>query len=208
MVNMNEQSNNIDRVSALEGCSSRSAFDDANPLLTLSEQKSISLHQIAAWPDSFSSVTGSMAKALAITNMPGASRVELLQSGALLYVEPLKYLILNAPCPSVDSEQAVTLDLSHSRTHVRLQGVHAAECLNRFVSLDLRDNSFPIGMAASTSFHHIGIILWRSQQGYELLLPRAFALSIWELLAETVPQFRLSKDDSIEDDSIKERAAQ
>ena len=191
MANLNGDKMTIGRVSALEGCPSRNAFNDGNLLLTLSEVTDVSLHQVASWPDSFASVSESLAQAFGVEKVPAASTAVFLDSGTLLHVEPLKVLILNEQCPEVNSEQAVTLDLSHSRTQILIQGEHAAECLNRFISLDLRDTSFPIGTAASTSFHHIGIILWRSRNGFELLLPRAFAQSIWELLAETAPQFRL-----------------
>jgi sarcosine oxidase gamma subunit len=42
---------------------------------------------------------------------------------------------------------------------------------------------------AATAFHHVGVTLWRSEAGYELFLPRGFALSLWELLYESAQQF-------------------
>jgi sarcosine oxidase gamma subunit len=41
----------------------------------------------------------------------------------------------------------------------------------------------------STAFHHVGITLWCSDDGFELFIPRGFALSLWEVLAETAAQF-------------------
>jgi len=55
--------------------------------------------------------------------------------------------------------------------------------------LDLRDASFPVGSVASTAFHHVGITLYRSEAGYDLFLPRGFALSLWEMLLESAAQF-------------------
>ena len=42
---------------------------------------------------------------------------------------------------------------------------------------------------ASSSTHHVGVTLWRSADGYELFMPRGFALSLWEGLVESAQQF-------------------
>ena len=42
---------------------------------------------------------------------------------------------------------------------------------------------------ASTAFHHVGVTLWRSVEGYELFLPRGFAVSLWQGLLESAEQF-------------------
>lgn len=63
------------------------------------------------------------------------------------------------------------------------------ELLNRHLPLDLREGAFPLGSVASTAFHHVGITVWRSEAGYELFLPRGFAVSLWELLRESAEQF-------------------
>ena len=55
--------------------------------------------------------------------------------------------------------------------------------------IDLREISFPLNSVASTVFHHCSVTLWRSKNGYELFLPRAFALSLWEVLLESAAQF-------------------
>ena len=59
----------------------------------------------------------------------------------------------------------------------------------RNTGIDLRENSFPLNSVASTAFHHCSVTLWRSVEGYELFLPRAFALSLWEILVESASQF-------------------
>ena len=89
------------------------------------------------------------------------------------------------------ASEAVTVDLSHSRTRVRLQGDDVTAVLNSFLPLDLRPASFPVGAVASTAFHHCGVTLLRSENCYELFLPRGFALSLWELLMESAMQYGL-----------------
>ncbi|MGR3913232.1 MAG: sarcosine oxidase subunit gamma, partial [Gammaproteobacteria bacterium] len=91
--------------------------------------------------------------------------------------------------PALAPEHGAILDLSHSRTHLRIGGVQAATLLNRHLPLDLREASFKQGAVASSALHHAGVTLWRSARGYELFIPRGFALSLWEILLESAAQF-------------------
>jgi len=79
--------------------------------------------------------------------------------------------------------------LRGNRKRLCVAGDDAAEFLNRHFPLDLRDASFPVGTVASSATHHVGVTLWRSDQGYELFIPRGFALSLWEGLVESAEQF-------------------
>lgn len=180
----------IERVSALHDSPTANLFNDDNSDLTLFEVKNLKLSQITAWPDSFNAMAEKTAKALGIEKTPLPSQAVFTKHGTIFHIEPQKFLILADECPELNSNQAAMLDLSHSKTHIRIQGIKSVELLNRYISLDLRDKSFPVGTAVSTSFHHIGITLWRSQTGYEMLLPRSFSESLWDLLAEAAHQFR------------------
>ena len=113
------------------------------------------------------------------------------KKGAMLRIEPMKWWLVGVEAPAFDAEKAVTLDLSHSRTRLRVNGDNAAEFLNRHFPLDLREESFPVGSVASSATHHVGVTLWRSEDGYELVIPRGFALSLWEGLVESAEQFGL-----------------
>ncbi|MBT5980063.1 MAG: hypothetical protein HOG65_02320 [Acidiferrobacteraceae bacterium] len=91
----------------------------------------------------------------------------------------------------MSADSGATLDLSHSRTHIRISGPEASTCLNRFIPIDLRESHFTDGQVASSGFHHVGVTLWRSPTGLDLFVPRGFALSLWEMLLETAEQFGL-----------------
>ena len=107
----------------------------------------------------------------------------------MLRIEPMKWWLVGIEAPGFEADKAVTLDLSHSRTRVRVSGDDAAEFLNRHFPLDLREASFPPGSVASSATHHVGVTLWRSADGYELFIPRGFALSLWEGFVESAQQF-------------------
>lgn len=179
-----------DRVSALNGHANARRFGEAGvPGVTLSNVPDLILHQVAVWPDTMSAVGLKTAKAVGAFKAPAPCSSVLGKTGTLLRIEPLKFWILGVEAPDLDPEEGATLDLSHSRTHVRVGGPQAATLLNRHLPLDLREAGFPVGSVASTAFHHVGITLWRSESGYELFLPRGFALSLWELLLESAEQF-------------------
>ncbi len=172
----------VDRISALAGYYRTGKFgilDNDTAGVVLEDVRGLVLHQIACWPDTLDAVAKLATKA--------ASGKET----SILRIEPLKWWLLGAEAPEVKAELGNTLDISHSRTRIRVTGDNAAEFLNRHLSLDLREDSFPVGSVGSTAIHHVGVTLWRSVAGYELFIPRGFALSLWEGFVESATQFGL-----------------
>lgn len=179
-----------ERVSALAGHYEGGHFgNEGDPGVSLSDVGGLLLHQVAAWPDTLSAVGEKAAQAAQVGAAPGPQRAAAGDGTALLRVEPLKWWLIGAPPPELTSGEGATLDLSHSRTHLLIGGAQAAPLLNRHLPLDLSEASFPVGAVGSSAFHHVGVTLWRSAAGYELFLPRGFALSLWEMLLETAAQF-------------------
>ena len=162
-----------------------------DPGVILEEIRDLELHQIAAWPDTISQVAGIAAETIGADGAPGPLNAAIGSNGALLRIEPLKWWSYGAAPPAIDPEIGNTLDVSHSRTHIRITGPNAAEFLNRHFPLDLRDASFPVGSVASSVTHHVGCTLWRSDDGFELFIPRGFAMTLWEGFVESAEQFGL-----------------
>lgn len=185
----------VDRISALAGFYRTGKFgilgEDQSAGVILENVHDLVLHQVAAWPDTVDAVGKQVAKAAGSKIAPGPCKAEVGSNASLLRIEPLKWWMFGAEAPGVDAEQGATLDISHSRTHLRITGSEAVPFLNRHLSLDLREDSFPVGSVASSVIHHVGVTLWRSEQGYELFIPRGFALSLWEGMVETATQFGL-----------------
>ena len=182
------------RISALHGHYSPGrigAASDGDAGVTLREVSDLSLHQIAAWHDTLHEVGAIAARAIGVTNAPPPGKAIVGENQtALLRVEPLKWwLIGEKNLPTLTTAQGTTLDLSHSRTRIHLTGKHATTLLNRHLPLDLRPKSFPESSVATSVFHHTAVTIWRNQDGYELFLPRGFALSLWEVLLQTAEQF-------------------
>lgn len=179
-----------ERESALKGHYKTGRYGEAGePGVTLVEVPIARLHQIAAWPDTIDAVGAKAAEAAGVGAAPGPRTAATGSGGTLLRIEPLKWWLYGVAAPDIDPQEGATLDLSHARTQVRATGPSVRECLNRLIPLDLRSESFPVDSAASTAMHHVGVTVWRSKDGYELFLPRGFAVSLWEVLFDTAAQF-------------------
>ncbi len=181
-----------ERVSGLHGYYHTGRFGADNgsgPGVTLQEINELTLWQVAAWPEAFAAVSASVAKQCGVSKAPAPGQAEVGEKAVLLRAEPLKYWVIGMVPSELSSDEGAIVDQSHSRTRVRVSGSEAASLLNRHLPLDLRDSAFPVGSVASTAFHHIGITLWRNKDGYDLFMPRGFAVSLWELLTHSAEQF-------------------
>lgn len=179
-----------ERESALKGHYRTGQFGETGePGVLMTEVPIAVLQQIAAWPDTVEAVAARAARAAGADSAPGPGAAVAGSRGVVMRIEPLKWWLYGVEAPGIDAEEGAALDLSHARTQVRVSGSKAADCLNRLIPLDLRSESFPVDAAAATGMHHVGITLWHSRDGYELFLPRGFAVSLWEVLLDTAMQF-------------------
>lgn len=185
----------VDRVSALaehyQPGKSGLLSEGAAAGVILQDIRAITLYQVAAWPESIEAIGEIVAEMTGCSRAPGPCRAESGKQGSALRVEPLKWWLYGVAAPEIDAEQGSMLDISHSRTQLRVTGPQASEFLNRHLSLNLRDSSFPLNSVGSTVIHHVGVTLWRSENGYELFIPRGFALSLWQGFVESATQFGL-----------------
>ena len=178
------------RISSLAQAYQKGVFGKKDKTgVILSEVQDLILYQVAAWPETLEEVGTKLAKSCNLKEYPLASKALNGFQVAMLRIEPLKWWIIGGEVEELSSEEGSILDLSHSRTHIRISGNEAISLLNRHIPIDLREIFFPLNSVASTAFHHCSVTLWRSKNGYELFLPRAFALSLWEVLLESAAQF-------------------
>ena len=180
----------VKRISALNKYYQKGVFGKKDTTgVILSEIKNLILYQVAAWPETLNEVGTKLAKSLNLKEYPSVNKAVSSLHLAILRKEPLKWWIIGNKIEDFSSEEGNILDLSHSQTHIRISGDDSIALLNRHLPIDLRETSFPLSSVASTAFHHCSVTLWRSKNGYELFLPRAFALSLWEVLLESAAQF-------------------
>ena len=180
----------IERASALENHYKLGHFGDKpESNIIFHELKNLKLYQIAFWPNTQKDLEANLLRLTNIKSIPKPNRSIFYNNIALLRIEPLKVWLLGSEAPPLQPKEAVVLDLSHSRLHLQISGPQTTALLNSFLPIDLRKAAFPQGKSISTSFHHVGITLWRTKAEYNLFIPRGFALSLWELLLEGAAQF-------------------
>jgi heterotetrameric sarcosine oxidase gamma subunit len=186
-----------DQVSALENHLVTGRFGVSGEAgVVVEEVRDFGLLQLAAWPETIMTTGAKAAQAAGVSAPPSPGRVISGEKATLLRVEPLKWWLISensagAVLPALPAGDGTVLNLSHSRSWIRINGRKAETLLNHFLPIDLRPGSFPHDTVASTAFHHTGVTLWRCDGGFNLMLPRSFAASLWELLQESAKQYGL-----------------
>ncbi len=187
-----------ERVSALKSHFHTGQFGDIGPdgpRLRLSELRAPVLWQVAAWPDTLPEVAASLAKQIGARAAPGPLRAATGPKGTLLRIQPLVFWLTGIDqatakqAADIAPATGTALDLSHSRTVIRIEGPRARDLLARGVMFDLRDQALPEGACATGAIHHVGVFLHRRDGGYDLYVPRGFAVTIWEWATETAAQW-------------------
>jgi methylglutamate dehydrogenase subunit D len=86
---------------------------------------------------------------------------------------------------------ASVVDQSDGYAVIRLSGATVPSLLALGASIDLCDEAFPVGTAATTQLAHINITFWRLPDDplhgrtFELAFYRSFAKSVWHWLSES-----------------------
>lgn len=165
------------------------------PGVTLREVRDAGLWQISAWPETTNAVGGKLAGIAGVDAAPGPLQSAAGAGGTLLRVQPFVWWLTRAEVATareameIDAEQGTSIDLSHSRAVIRIEGPRARDLLNRGLPTDLRPKSFPDGAFIGGAIHLVGVNLHHRDGGYDLYIPRGFAVTIWEFLTETAAQW-------------------
>ena len=147
------------------------------------------LLQYHAWPDTYAEMAGMVARHCGVTASPAPGKAANGAGGSLLRIHPQRLWLLSerseAGGVELDPHVGVSLDLSHARSILRVAEEIAEPLLSRFIAIDLRPHRFAVDDVAITPLHRVSVVLWRRPLGIDILVPRSFARSIWDLLAET-----------------------
>ncbi|MCP3469028.1 sarcosine oxidase subunit gamma [Bradyrhizobium sp. CCGUVB1N3] len=92
------------------------------------------------------------------------------------------------------SDDAAISDQSDARAALRISGARVRDVLAKGSMIDLHPSAFPVGATALTSFAHIGVQLWRTDDGpegavFEILVARSMIGSFWSWFAASAAEF-------------------
>jgi heterotetrameric sarcosine oxidase gamma subunit len=156
----------------------------------LSHRPRALLLQYHAWPECYVQMARMLAHHAGVSNAPSPGKAAAHTGAALLRVHPQRLWLISdqdrSACPTLDPDAGATLDLSHARVTIHAANEVAIPVLSRFIAIDLRPDRFAIDDVVITPLHRVSVVLWRRADGIDILAPRSFARSIWELLAETI----------------------
>jgi len=185
----------VERASSLEGHNAPRQFGligPGGPGIRLSERHLASLWLIAAWPERLAETGAAAAAAAGVDAAPGPGASTTGPGGALLRIEPLKWLLAGEAeiaRPALDATDGTVLDLSHARTVIHVSGTNALDLMARMAPLDLRPAAFPEGSVANTGLHHVGVTIAAHDGGFDIYVLRSFGLAVWEMLILSAAQF-------------------
>jgi heterotetrameric sarcosine oxidase gamma subunit len=176
-------------------------LERTSPLAEGASAPGLSLHacgrlvQYHAWPETYTEMAGMVARYCGVTAGPAPSKAVQGAAGSLLRIHPQRLWLLSERSdagvgPALESHVGVSLDLTHARSIIRVAEESAEALLSRFVAIDLRAHRFAVDDLAITPLHRVSVVLWRRPTGIDILVPRSFARSTWDLLAETAERLR------------------
>ena len=168
----------------------RSPLADDASVLGLSLRSCGQLLQYHAWPDTYSEMAAKIAGHCGVAAAPAPGTAVHGAASSLLGIHPQRLWLLSdrsdaSAGVTLEPQVGVSLDLSHARSILRVAEEVAEPLLTRFIAIDLRPHRFAIDNVAITPLHRVSVILWRRPLGIDILVPRSFARSTWDLLAET-----------------------
>jgi heterotetrameric sarcosine oxidase gamma subunit len=88
---------------------------------------------------------------------------------------------------------AAVTDQSDGHFLVRVKGPHAREILAKLVPIDLHESVFAPDAVAITLAAHIGIKIWREEDGFVVACFRSFAAALHHTLLEAANEFHLTE---------------
>ena len=148
------------------------------------------LMQYHGWPETYAELAARIAVQCRVAAGPAPGKAVHGSGGSLLRIHPQRLWLLSehsnaADNPAVEPQLGAALDLSHARAIIRVADDAAEALLSRFIAIDLRPHRFTVDDVAITPLHRVSVVLWRRANGIDILTPRSFARSLWDLLAET-----------------------
>lgn len=199
--------------SALTGRLRPGRFGAAGAPLILSERPLGTLIQLSGWPEDFEDAAKPALARLGFEGFEGfegfgsfdRAQISQISPTSLAFRIAPQRLLLRFPVAAIWSEvesavdTALTpvLDLSHSRTVIRIVGANAAALLARLLPIDFDEQTFAVGRFVQSGIHSVAVLVHRDADeagvpAYDIYVPRSFAVSTWDFITQTAMPFGYS----------------
>jgi methylglutamate dehydrogenase subunit D len=160
--------------------------------LALSEKVPGALVQIAGWQD-FAEASAPALKELGFEGLGDFKTVRTAGPASCLRIAPDKLLLrhddaaaLEASLEKLDTQRTPTLDLSHARWLIEINGPQVEALLSRLTAIDFFLSEFPQRTFVQTGIHQVNVLIQRpAAEKFQLFVPVTWTASMWEVICET-----------------------
>lgn len=160
---------------------------DRGAQVTLSERFPLAICDIFAWTGSETKTANAIKKAtgLAISKTQDA----MGESAQAFRHAPGRWTVIAAD-PAVPEalakaigDNATTVDLSHGRTVLRIDGGQSRRVLSKLFPIDFKSETFPLERGLATQHHEIFAQIQRvGEDAFDIIVFRSYARSFWHAL--------------------------
>ena len=166
-----------------------SPLAQCQPVAGLAHRACAMLRQYHAWPEHYAQMAQALAAHCGLPEAPQPGKAARGVTASLLRVHPQRLWLIadhasTGDHPQINLDTGAVLDLTHARTIIHVGEPIAVSLLSRFIAIDLRPDRFALDGVALMPIHRVGVVLWRRTEGFDILVPRSFACSTWDVLAE------------------------
>lgn len=173
----------------LEPALSKAVFEEAAGTadIIISERRHLQITQISYFADQQKALV-SYLKSLKANAIPYFSTSEAAGDLQIARIEMSKLWMIGA----LDIEQVPAefypLDLSSSRSVLRLSGPRINDLMARLCAVDFRDDTRNF---FGTSIHHCAVHIHKFERGYDIYMPRSFAESLGDYIVDISRQYHV-----------------
>jgi heterotetrameric sarcosine oxidase gamma subunit len=178
----------LERVKTVE-VSRTSAFGEWTGMeakgLRISERRGLAMIELAAYGRG-EPAREALSRAIGLA-LPTAGGSFEMNDVAALSVGPGCWLIIGTEAavsdlPTPPEDAAAVTDLTGGRTILTLSGPNAVRTLMKGTAVDLDPAVFPAGAVAATALQRIPVVICRRGEGYDVIIPRSYAVSVLDWL--------------------------
>lgn len=170
------------------------------PGVLVFERCGLSIVQIAARRGQADTAAAAIGGSMGVAPSLEPNSVVAGDRGSALWVAPDQWLLVAEGMAEGELERhlreavqgvAALTDQSHARCVLRLEGPQARALLAKGCGLDLDPRSFSAGRCAQSIVGPVAALLHLVDDGpiFDLYLPRSYAASFWEWLADSAAEF-------------------
>ena len=173
----------------LEPSLSKAVFEEAAGTadIILSERRHMQITQLSFFADQQKALT-SYLKSIKAKAIPSFSMSEAAGDLQIARIEMSKLWIIGAIDITQVPAEFYPLDLSSSRSVLRLSGPRIDDLIARLCAVDFRDNARNF---FGTSIHHCAVHIHKFERGYDIYMPRSFGESLGDYIIDISRQYHV-----------------